>query len=296
MRALPTSANGRLTSRRQILAGLALALSLALMPKTAAAVGAYSWREDNVGDRDPPRTLESTVAPPPGFARVSAPSGSFAAWLRGLPMKPEGAKVMLYSGAEKARQDVHSGVIDIDVGTRDLQQCADAVMRLHAEWLFAAARQGDIAFTVTEGGRVPFSRWAKGERPAPSGKSWKAFATRDASYQNFRKYMNFIYSYAGTASLEKELQSVELQRPRDRRRLHQGRLSGARRARRGCRDQFATTSAKRFLLIQSYMPAQDMHVLKNMANGDGSPWYAVPTGELVTPEWTFAAGSLKRWP
>ena len=56
------------------------------------------------------------------------------------------------------------------------------------------------------------------------------------------------------------------------------------------------TKAKRFLLIQSYMPAQDMHVLKNPANGDASPWYAVPAGDLVTPEWTFRPGSLRRWP
>nr|HPG89492.1 DUF4846 domain-containing protein [Hyphomicrobium sp.] len=56
------------------------------------------------------------------------------------------------------------------------------------------------------------------------------------------------------------------------------------------------TKSKRMLLVQSYMPAQDIHVLKNFSNGDGSPWYAVPSSELVTPEWTFAAGSLKRWP
>ncbi len=35
----------------------------------------------------------------------------------------------------------------------------------------------------------------------------------------------------------------------------------------------ATTGEKRFLLVQSYMPAQQMHVLKNPAAADGSPWY-----------------------
>ena len=41
------------------------------------------------------------------------------------------------------------------------------------------------------------------------------------------------------------------------------------------------------------MPAQQMHVLKNPAAADGSPWYpAAFDGELVTPEWTFAAGAL----
>ena len=53
-------------------------------------------------------------------------------------MKPANAPVLIYTGAQKWRQDVHAAVIDIDVGRRDLQQCADAIMRLRAEWLFAA--------------------------------------------------------------------------------------------------------------------------------------------------------------
>jgi hypothetical protein len=40
-----------------------------------------------------------------------------------------------------------------------------------------------------------------------------------------------------------------------------------------------------------------MHVLKNPAAPDGSPWYpAAISGDLVTPEWTFATGALHRWP
>ena len=46
-----------------------------------------------------------------------------------------------------------------------------------------------------------------------------------------------------------------------------------------------------FLLAQSYMPAQDIHVLKNPAAA--SPWYAAGfTGKMVTPEWVFDAGEL----
>ena len=58
----------------------------------------------------------------------------------------------------------------------------------------------------------------------------------------------------------------------------------------------AQTGEKRFLLIQSYMPAQEMHVLKNPASPDGLPWYpAAFAGDLVTPEWTFHPGALHRW-
>jgi len=190
---------------------------------------------------------------------------------------------------------VHTAVIDIDVGNRDLQQCADAVMRLRAEWLFGENRASEIVFDVTEGGRVSFSRWANGERPSPNGKVWKKSAVPDATYENFRKYMDFIFAYAGTASLERELRPVEVAEVQAGDVFIKGGFPGhavlvADVARH------ATTRAPRFLLVQSYMPAQQIHVLKNFANGDGSPWYAPPIGDLVTPEWTFPPKSLRRWP
>ena len=56
------------------------------------------------------------------------------------------------------------------------------------------------------------------------------------------------------------------------------------------------TGTRRFLLIQSFMPAQDMHVLRGAPGSDGSPWYGLEAGKpLVTPEWTFPPGSLRRW-
>lgn len=69
--------------------------------------------------------LSARLAPPEGFVRVPAPPGSFADWLRGLPLKPDGSPVKLFSGAIKWRQDAHAAVVDIDVGRGDLQQCAD---------------------------------------------------------------------------------------------------------------------------------------------------------------------------
>lgn len=50
-----------------------------------------------------------------------------------------------------------------------------------------------------------------------------------------------------------------------------------------------------FLLSQSYMPAQEIHVLKN-PNDPSNPWYsAEDSGDLETPEWVFKRKSLKRF-
>ncbi len=264
---------------------------LALMTRPVAAAGYYPWADGASSSG----TLEAAIPPPPGFARVAAASGSFAAWLRGLPVKSAGAPVLLFNGKEKPRQDAHAAVLAIDTGTRDLQQCADAIMRLRAEWLFAAERFDDIAFNFTEGGRVPFSRWAKGERPNASGKVWKKSAAADKSYASFRTYMHNIFAYAGTASLEKELSTVSAADLQIGDVFIKGGFPGHAVLVADLAEH-AVTKAKRFLLIQSFMPAQEVHVLKNPANGDGSPWYALPDGALVTPEWTFPKDSLKRWP
>lgn len=51
-----------------------------------------------------------------------------------------------------------------------------------------------------------------------------------------------------------------------------------------------------FLLAQSFMPAQDIHILKNPISGNLSPWYKLEeTKSLVTPEWTFTYSNLKRF-
>ena len=50
---------------------------------------------------------------------------------------------------------------------------------------------------------------------------------------------------------------------------------------------------KIFLLSQGYMPAQDIHILKNYADADLSPWYNVSDiYPLYTPQWQFEKGSL----
>lgn len=280
---------GTMTGNRLVLACAVMGWAALAFP--AQATGIYPW----MPDQQRVETLADRVLPPTGFERAPVEPGSFAAWLRALPLKPERAPVMLFDGRTKPRQDVQAAVIDIDIGTRDLQQCADAIMRLRAEWLFANGRQRDIGFNFTGGGRVGFERYATGQRPDAKGRRWTASAKPDASYQSFRRYMDLVFAYAGTASLEKELKSV----PASDVRIGDVFIKGGFPGHAVLVADIAVnslTKSKRMLLVQSYMPAQDMHVLKNFANGDGSPWYAVPTGDLSTPEWTFAAGSLRRWP
>jgi hypothetical protein len=287
----------RAGKRRLAVALAVMCLSVAGGHDRVAAEPRYAWRNGRTAS-SATDTLPQRIPTPAGFERVAAAPASFAAWLRGLPLKAPDAPVLLYTGAPKFRQDVHVAVIDIDVGTRDLQQCADAAMRLRGEWLYASNRAGEIAFNDTGSARpIAFSRWAAGERPRVSGHSlsWSRSALADASYASFRRYMDVVFTWAGTYSLERELVPVPLADIAAGDLFIKGGFPGHAVLVADVAEN-RTTGERRFLLLQSFMPAQEMHILKNPTSADGSPWYPLEFGErLVTPEWTFPRESLRRW-
>jgi hypothetical protein len=155
-------------------------------------------------------TVESRIQAPPGFARRPAPPDSFAAWLRGLPVKSGRPAVRLFNGQLKANQEAHHAVLDIDVGKRDRQQCADAVIRLRAEFLHRAGRDSEICFRFTNGTPARWTEWKSGMRPNLSTRKtpWEKTAAPDAGYPSFRRYLDTVFSYAGTFSLHRELDKV----------------------------------------------------------------------------------------
>lgn len=242
------------------------------------------------------QTVETRFPVPAGFQRLPADSASFAAYLRQLPLHPDGHPVHLFDGRLKHRQDVHVAVLDLDVGKRDLQQCADAVMRLRAEYLFGQKRFADIHFHFTNGFRADYARWRLGERIRVEGNRayWAAGGAANSSYAAFRQYLDMVFTYAGSASLERELAPADpvTIRPGDVwiRGGHPGHavivLDVA---------EHTDSGERRFLLAQSYMPAQEIHVLRNPAAD--SPWYSTTQigTHLETPEWTFERGQLRRW-
>ena len=56
------------------------------------------------------------------------------------------------------------------------------------------------------------------------------------------------------------------------------------------------THQRVFLLAQSYMPAQDIHVLRNPTDSELSPWYPLDFDDhLRTPEYRFRDDELRRF-
>ena len=106
--------------------------------------------------------------------------------------------------------------------------------------------------------------------------------------------MRAIFNYAGTYSLEKELQQIPINDVQIGDVFIQGGFPGHAVVVVDMAEN--ETGEKRFMLAQSYMPAQDIHILKNPTNRKLSPWYSTNfEGNLYTPEWTFEASDLRRF-
>ena len=71
------------------------------------------------------------------FSRTNVDTNSFSHWLRNFPIKEESSEVMYFNGESKYNQSIHHRILDIDIGSKNLQQCADAFIRLRAEYLFS---------------------------------------------------------------------------------------------------------------------------------------------------------------
>lgn len=235
------------------------------------------------------------IEPPAGYHRVPVEPGSFGAWLRQLPVRTGLTPVLLYNGRRKYNQTAHYAVLDLDIGTSDLQQCADAVIRLRAEYLFTTACQDEIAFHFTSGDLARWHDWRNGNRPQVSGNrvTWHQTSKANNSYANFCKYLETVFMYAGSASLEQELIPVP-----DATKLQAGDvfIEGGFPGHAVLVVDVAENAAgnRVFLLVQSYMPAQDIHILRSFEAGN--PWYrARSRGHLQTPEWDFEYEDLKRF-
>lgn len=226
--------------------------------------------------------VSDRIRVPAGYERVPDAPNSFAAYLGGLKLKPDGTPVRLFNGQLKARQDVHCAVVDVPVGKQDLQQCADAVMRLRGEYLFRQKRYVDIHFNFLADGKPH---------------AYEAFAKGRHDYPRFVQYMEYVFRSANTASLLEELKPV---------RHLEEMLPGDVFIQKGNPYGHAEivldvavnpkTGKKIFLLAQSYMPAQDIHILVNPRNPTLSPWYELnASSPISTPEWQFFPEDLRRF-
>lgn len=236
-------------------------------------------------------TIKSRFLPPVNFVVENAKSNSFGEFLQNFPLKKYGTEILRFDGNPISTQTLHEAVFDIDTDEKDLQQCADSVMRLYAEFLWKQNRKNEIAFHFTSGDLVKWMDYRDGNRPIIDGNSvsFRKTANFDDSYKNFRNYLDLIYNYAGTISLSRETKPVL-----ESKNLKIGDIlitpgspghvvfiAGV------CKNK---EGKKLFLLAEGFTPAQSIHVLKNPYHKEISPWYELDVNatQINTARFTFS--------
>lgn len=241
-------------------------------------------------------TLQDRINTPAGFNRITSKEGELTYFLRNLPLKPDQSEVLLYNGQAKSNQSAHAAVFDLEIGEKDLQQCADSVIRIYAEYYWSQGSYDKIAFHLTNGFLMEYTKWRDGNRLVVDGNDvrWSKTEAYDDSYQCFRKYLDMVFVYAGTLSLTSESKRIALEELKPGDMFLKGGSPGH------CVlvvDIAEDSEGNRcFLLAQGYMPAQEFHIIKNPLHSD-DPWYYFSeiSYPLDTPAWRFDEGSLVRW-
>jgi len=231
-------------------------------------------------------SLARRIRPPNKFQRIPEARGSYAYWLRHLPLLPANTPVRAYDGSivQPGNAPLVAAVVDLDVGNRNLQQCWDSLVRIRAEYLWSRKAYQAISFPY--GGRIRFlswSKWRQGWRPRGRGRHrmLRRVAHADGSRRSFRRYLIHLFRYTGTihAYLTQKVRPDQA-RPGDFF-IESGSPGHAVLILDMAKD---AAGHRRVLIGQGFMPAQNFHVLRN---AKGAPWFHLDpkTGGITLPMW-----------
>ena len=140
----------------------------------------------------PATTIAEAYPPPAGAQGVEA--DAFGRYLQALDLHPADRPIRTHAGRVVAH-DGRAVVLPLVPG--DLQQCADSILRLRAEFL--RGRGVQPTFHATSGDPIPWARYAGGERAraVDDRLRWSAAAPAD-----WETWLAAVSTWAGTASLE----------------------------------------------------------------------------------------------
>jgi len=292
-----TRAPAASTSARPTPSASAASPAASAAPAAKADAARYSWLADSSRSTVPAATtLVDAIPTPPGWERVPAAAGSFAAWLRELPLAAPGTPVKSWRGEEVFAGDEEyvQAVVAIDVGKADLQQSADVIIRFDAEWQWSLGRR-DMTYLAATKDPLPYASYVQGKRVLAQGPHIYWVKQRDPTDPNdrgaFRDFLDTVFIWANSTAVRMQSDPVEakdlvpgdffLQRDKTGHALV-------------VLDVVTKPSGERLALVaQALTEAMSIHVLRP---GRGTAWFSLnPPEPLLTPHTKeFAWADLRR--
>ena len=242
-------------------------------------------------------TLLERIKAPKGFDWITEERGSFGDFLQNTKLKKTGSQILDFRQNPISNQSEHVAIMDYDIGEKDLQQCADAVIRLRAEYLYQQKRFDDISFHFTNGDVFSWNDYKIGIRPqliSSTKISFNNIANEDDSYASFRNYLDVIFMYAGTISLNKESIGIS-----DNKKIKTGDFIVTPGSPGHAVIIVGRAISKKgdvvYLLAQGYTPAQSIHIITNPYNDKINPWYKldIDNHPTITARYTFIKTNIR---
>lgn len=219
---------------------------------------------------------------PDNYKRIPVSKGSFAEWLRNIKLRKDNT-VYLFNGIPKTDQHSHYAILDLSTGNKDLQQCADAIMRLSAEYYFSRKEYSKINFKSAQKD-FHFQQWLT-----------KINSPEKDNHALLLDFMQNVFINCGTYTVDGMTKHISVKE------MQPGDLfvkAGAPGHTMIIMDVAVNqpSGKKIYLLAQSFMPAQDMHIVINPTDDKLSPWYeANEAGDIITPGYVFGVSNFKRF-
>ena len=194
------------------------------------------------------------ISTPHGFERVSVEEGSFGDYLRHVPLQRRGAHMRYYNGKIAYGQYFGYAVLDMPM-ISNAEQCADAVMRMRAEYLWSIGQYGRIHFHAVSGRDQKYS----------SG----------ADRTSFENYLTKVFDCSNTTSLRREM------KPKDIQHVAPGDVFVYESPGQGLYGHAVLvadvaynvkTGQTALMLVQSSTPALTMHIIRDIFHPIRSPW------------------------
>lgn len=235
---------------RRIIIGLLLAVGV-------ITLAIFVWEEYCIEKSNPNNYATIGEIPTPtGYDRIDGDDPRYSEFLRSLPLKSKGSVVKYYWGGIADLQELNYAVVDLPL-LSNAEQCADVCMRLRAEYLYQIGNYSNISFLAANGNIQSYDG--------------------GTSKETLEKYLCNVFRVANTYSLRRQMDNrnlVDIQPgdvfvyPADNNRFgHAVMVADV--------AQDMKTKTKAIMLIEGFMPARSIHVMRNIQDPSVSPWFII---------------------
>ena len=227
-----------------------------LLVITIIVIALKLWEEYGIEKSNPNNyATVGDIPTPEGFVRIDGDDPKYSEFLRSLPLKPKGTVVKYYWGGIADLQELNYAVVDLPL-LSNAEQCADVCMRLRAEYLYQIGNYSNISFLAANGNILSYD----GEK----------------SKESLKDYLREVFRVANTYSLSRQMDERELAdiqpgdvfvypAPNSNSYGHAVMVADV--------AQNQNTGKKAIMLVEGFIPARNIHVMRNSQDSSVSPWF-----------------------